>query len=767
MARGASTTSPRGVDLDERLWPSGPAGRVLITTVGPGNPVAGAADACRPRRAVQPPRGADLPDRPSHRGPGPAAGCHRPGRASSATSRWRWPGQRRDRQLGTDLPRVPRALHAQARPGRCRVEAAASPRPARSAGCCPWTTPTCCRLAPRSRCSCSPRCLTATAYPARSSRPRPRATTWPTARAGGGLAGGQTVPEDGLAALESAGLLTVGPGRGAAHAADELAGPGDGAGGDARRDAGRRGAAATADAVLEAWPRRTTRRTGCPAACARAPTACGRRRDDRAVGGGLPPAAAARRAQPRRGAADRSRGQLLEGPRRHRPPVPRARTTRRPSRSTSGSPAPTSRRAGRPRRSRCCSGSGTSGRAGSGRTIRTRWTSPVSLGLALMSAGRFDEAVIVLSEAASGCERSPGPNSLTAVSAREDVAAAHRAAGRFAAAIDAVPRALADRERMQDPRHADTIAVRQKLAEAYLADGQAKAAIGQYERVVAGQGAGARPGPPAHHRRARRTRLRLPRGGPDGVGRPAGGAHPRRSTRRILGPEHPDTLAACVNLAHAYYGVGRLTDAARLLQQTIERCEQSLPRVRPADRGRAEQPREHQRHQREEAAASAAPGHGRRPTTAARAASGVFARAEQAPARDRPAAAGAAAATRRTAERRSSSRARGGSRPPWRGASTGSAEPGPSTCPGAPRAASSSPPTIAGPDVAAGLGPAARPWRDHLAGAAGNRRGGHRGDRHLAEPGRGRRSPRCCGTGLTRSRCSPRGPRRAAAPRSG
>jgi len=36
-----------------------------------------------------------------------------------------------------------------------------------------------------------------------------------------------------------------------------------------------------------------------------------------------------------------------------------------------------------------------------------------------------------------------------------------------------------------------------------------------------------------------------------------------------------------VNLAHAYYGVGRVTDAAKLLQQTIERGEQSLPAFDP------------------------------------------------------------------------------------------------------------------------------------------------------------------------------------------
>ena len=36
-----------------------------------------------------------------------------------------------------------------------------------------------------------------------------------------------------------------------------------------------------------------------------------------------------------------------------------------------------------------------------------------------------------------------------------------------------------------------------------------------------------------------------------------------------------------MNLAHAYYGVGRVTDAARLLQETVRRCEASLPAFDP------------------------------------------------------------------------------------------------------------------------------------------------------------------------------------------
>jgi tetratricopeptide (TPR) repeat protein len=202
------------------------------------------------------------------------------------------------------------------------------------------------------------------------------------------------------------------------------------------------------------------------------------------------------------------------------------------------------------------------------------------LGQALVSAGRFDEAVAVLTQAAESWERSHDPGNIGRLNVREDLAAAHRAAREFAPAVALYRSAIAERERSQGPRHADTMAARQKLAEVYLADGQAKAAISQYERVVsdrervlgsdhlltiAARGAlGA-----AYH----------------SAGRMAAAVRLAERTRaeysKVLGPDHRDTLAACMNLAHAYYGVGRITDATRLLQDTVKRCELNLPAFDP------------------------------------------------------------------------------------------------------------------------------------------------------------------------------------------
>jgi Tetratricopeptide repeat len=46
---------------------------------------------------------------------------------------------------------------------------------------------------------------------------------------------------------------------------------------------------------------------------------------------------------------------------------------------------------------------------------------------------------------------------------------------------------------------------------------------------------------------------------------------------RVLGADHPDTLARRANLAHAYYSAGRLSDATTLLRDTVARCERTLP----------------------------------------------------------------------------------------------------------------------------------------------------------------------------------------------
>jgi tetratricopeptide (TPR) repeat protein len=201
------------------------------------------------------------------------------------------------------------------------------------------------------------------------------------------------------------------------------------------------------------------------------------------------------------------------------------------------------------------------------------------LGLALVTANRFAEAVTVLAEVASGWERSAGAESIEAMAAREDLAAAHRAAGEFPDATALYRSVLADRERVQGARHPDTTATCQKLAETHLAAGQAKTAISLYQRVVSDR---ERTLGPSH------VQTIAARGDLGSANYTAGKMasavrlyeQVRTEYTRVLGADHRDTLAACVNLAHAYCAVRRISDAAKLLTATAERCELSLS---PAD----------------------------------------------------------------------------------------------------------------------------------------------------------------------------------------
>ena len=202
------------------------------------------------------------------------------------------------------------------------------------------------------------------------------------------------------------------------------------------------------------------------------------------------------------------------------------------------------------------------------------------LGLALVGTGRYDEAITILTHAVDDWGRSHDPGGASALVAREDLAAAHRAAGQYKEAIAAYRAVLSERERAQGARHADTTATRQQLADTFLAAGQAKAAISQYERVasdreralgadhpltIAARGA---LGSAYHSAGRMASAVRF-------------GERTRDDYTRVLGADHPDTLGASLNLAHAYYGVGRITDATRLLQETIARCELSLPAFDP------------------------------------------------------------------------------------------------------------------------------------------------------------------------------------------
>jgi tetratricopeptide (TPR) repeat protein len=184
------------------------------------------------------------------------------------------------------------------------------------------------------------------------------------------------------------------------------------------------------------------------------------------------------------------------------------------------------------------------------------------LGHAQVAASQPAEAVTVLEGAVSDYERVLGPHHLDTLGAQDELAAAYYAAGRFSDASQLY------RERLQGSRHPEAMTTREKLADAYLAEGRMKDALSQYKRALADR-----------ERVLGRDHLdTISTRGSLGSAYHAAGRmgsalqlfeQTHTGYERVLGADHPDTLACGANLASAYYAVGRLTDATTLLRDTV------------------------------------------------------------------------------------------------------------------------------------------------------------------------------------------------------
>jgi tetratricopeptide (TPR) repeat protein len=152
--------------------------------------------------------------------------------------------------------------------------------------------------------------------------------------------------------------------------------------------------------------------------------------------------------------------------------------------------------------------------------------SRASLADAYQTAGKLHEAISGYDLLVGDAERQLGSGHPTTLAARSSLATAYTAAGRRKEAIGQYQRVLADQERMHGRDHPDTVAARASLASAFRAAGKLKDAIGQYERVLADR-------------------------------------------ERIEGADHPDTIAARANLAYAYRSAGRLRDAIPQYERTL------------------------------------------------------------------------------------------------------------------------------------------------------------------------------------------------------
>jgi tetratricopeptide (TPR) repeat protein len=198
------------------------------------------------------------------------------------------------------------------------------------------------------------------------------------------------------------------------------------------------------------------------------------------------------------------------------------------------------------------------------------------LGKALLAAGRPGEAVSVLTEAVSAYDHAMGTDSVEAMGTRDDLATALRATGQYSEAVWLGKRVLADREKVQGGKHPDALSTAQQLAEAYLADGQAKAAISLLKRVVADRQKVLGPLDPDTL-----AACGALAGANHGAGKMASAVQLYEQVRtgyaETLGVDHRLTLSASLNLAHARYAVGRQSDGSKLLRETAERCELHLP----------------------------------------------------------------------------------------------------------------------------------------------------------------------------------------------
>lgn len=205
------------------------------------------------------------------------------------------------------------------------------------------------------------------------------------------------------------------------------------------------------------------------------------------------------------------------------------------------------------------------------------------LGRALSAAGRLDDAVEALADAAGIYERARGKESLEALTARDDLAATRRSAGQLRESVDEYRRTLADRERIQGKQHPDTMATRRQLADSYLAAGQSKQAISLYKKLLSDSEKSV--GPDHPDTISVRDSLAAVQYAAGKIAAAIDGYEWVRAQRtRTLGDDHELTLRTSVNLAHAYYATGRLGEAKNLLRETIRRCQVSRPAADPLTR---------------------------------------------------------------------------------------------------------------------------------------------------------------------------------------
>ena len=184
------------------------------------------------------------------------------------------------------------------------------------------------------------------------------------------------------------------------------------------------------------------------------------------------------------------------------------------------------------------------------------------------AAGRLTHALPLFEATLAASERVLGPDHPNTLTSRNNLAGAYEAAGRLSDALPLLEATLTDRERVLGPDHPATLISRNHLAYAYRAAGRLtdalpllEATAAAFERVL---------GP--DHPDTLTGRNNLASAYHD-AGRLTDALPLLEATltarERVLGPDHPDTLISRANLAIAYQAAGRLTDALPLLEATL------------------------------------------------------------------------------------------------------------------------------------------------------------------------------------------------------
>jgi tetratricopeptide (TPR) repeat protein len=199
-----------------------------------------------------------------------------------------------------------------------------------------------------------------------------------------------------------------------------------------------------------------------------------------------------------------------------------------------------------------------------------------NLGMALLAAGSVTEAASTLTDAVAAYDLAVGADSPQSMDTRDGLITALRATGNLYVAIWLGKRVLADRERVQGARHPQTLTTALRLAEAHVANGDAKAALTLLRNVVAER---------EKMLGSRHADTIAARGvladAYHGAGKMASAVQLYEQVRaeygQVLGDDNRLALSASLNLARALHTAGRVTDAAKLLRETVDRCELHLP----------------------------------------------------------------------------------------------------------------------------------------------------------------------------------------------